>query len=200
VEEAKVVTIQRMFTQRKPTQRALVGLALIGVSIAGTAVTIAMNNDGTSAVIATRVITAGSVITVDDVHEVLVSPLPAVGAVYQADVVGHTATVDIVTGTTIVDAYLDSTFIETSVLSVPLAIPPAESVVPGLRVQLWSMSSDGIGPVRLVARDAIVVASRSSGFGGEVMMDISLSFREVHTVLSAIGANSRIVATTGLDG
>jgi hypothetical protein len=146
------------------------------------------------------VITAGSVVTADDVQEVLVSSLATIGSVRQTDVVGHTATVDIVTGTTIVDAHLDSSFIQTSVLSVPLAIPPAESVVPGLRVQLWSMSADGIGPVRLVARNAMVVASRASGFGGEVMMDISLSFREVHSVLSAIASNSRIVATTGLDG
>lgn len=191
---------QRASTRRKPTQRAVVGLALIGVSVAGTAATIATNNDGTPAVMATRVITAGSVVTTDDVREVLVSSLPTVEPVRQADVVGHTATVDIVTGTTIVDAYLDSSVATTSVVSVPLAIPPAESVVPGLRVQLWSMSADGVGPVRLVARDAIVVASRSSGFGGEVMMDISLSFREVHSVLAAIASNSRIVATTGLEG
>lgn len=191
---------QRASTRRKPTQRAVVGLALIGVSVAGTAATIATNNDGTPAVMATRVITAGSVVTTDDVREVLVSSLPTVEPVRQADVVGHTATVDIVTGTTIVDAHLDSSVATTSVVSVPLAIPPAESVVPGLRVQLWSMSADGVGPVRLVARDAIVVASRSSGFGGEVMMDISLSFREVHSVLAAIASNSRIVATTGLEG
>jgi hypothetical protein len=177
-----------------------VGLTLIGVSVAGTAATIATNNDGTPAVIATRIITAGSVVTTDDVREVLVSSLPTVKPVRQVDVVGHTATVDIVTGTTIVDAHLDSSFITTSVVSVPLALPPAESVVPGLRVQLWSMSADGVGPVRLVARDATVVASRSSGFGGEVMMDISLSFREAHSVLAAIASNSRIVATTGLDG
>ena len=195
-----MIMSQRTSTRRKPTQRAVVGLALIGVSVAGTAATIAANNDGTPAVIATRVITAGSVVTTDDVREVLVSSLPTVEPVRQADVVGHTATVDIVTGTTIVDAHLDSSFITTSVVSVPLAIPPAESVAPGLRVQLWSMSADGVGPVRLVARDATVVASRSSGFGGEVMMDISLSFREVHSVLAAIASNSRIVATTGLDG
>jgi len=195
-----MITSQRASTRRKPTQRAIVGLTLIGVSVAGTAATIATNNDGTPAVIATRIITAGSVVTTDDVREVLVSSLPTVKPVRQVDVVGHTATVDIVTGTTIVDAHLDSSFITTSVVSVPLALPPAESVVPGLRVQLWSMSADGVGPVRLVARDATVVASRSSGFGGEVMMDISLSFREAHSVLAAIASNSRIVATTGLDG
>ena len=195
-----MITSQRASTRRKPTQRAIVGLTLIGVSVAGTAATIATNNDGTPAVIATRIITAGSVVTTDDVREVLVSSLPTVKPVRQVDVVGHTAAVDIVTGTTIVDAHLDSSFITTSVVSVPLALPPAESVVPGLRVQLWSMSADGVGPVRLVARDATVVASRSSGFGGEVMMDISLSFREAHSVLAAIASNSRIAATTGLDG
>lgn len=194
-----MIMSQRASTRRKPTQRAVVGLALIGVSVAGTAATIATNNDGTPAVIATRVITAGSVVNTDDVREVLVSSLPTVEPVRQADVVGHTATVDIVTGTTIVAAHLDSSVVTTSVVSVPLAIPPAESVAPGIRVQLWSMSADGVGPVRLVARDAIVVASRSSGFGGEVMMDISLSFREVHSVLAAIASNSRIVATTGLN-
>jgi hypothetical protein len=185
--------------KRKPTQRAILGFALIGISIAGTATTIAVSNNGIKAVMASRVIPAGSLISDADVYEVRVSSISDLREVTLADVVGRRASVDLAVGSTVVSADLEPASLATSIVSVPLSISPAESISPGRHVQLWSMSSDELEPVRLVARSAVVVSSRDSGFGGEVMMDVSLSFREVHTVLAAISANARIVATTASD-
>ena len=194
------MTSQRQaWTTRKPTQRAILGLALIGVSVAGTATTIAINNDGTTAVMATRVITAGSMIAQDDVREVRVSSMSTLSEVSLADVVGRRASVDLMMNSTIVMEHLEPSSLATSIISIPLSIAPAKSIIGGRRIELWAMSSDGVEPVRLVARNAVVVSSRSSGFGGEVMMDVSLTFREVHSVLAAISANTRIVATTASD-
>lgn len=190
---------RRAWTTRKPTQRAILGLALIGVSVAGTAATVAINNEGTTAVMATRVITAGSMISKDDVREVRVSSMPMLSEISLADVVGRRASVDLAINSTIVMEHLEPASLTTSVVSIPLSIAPAESITAGRRIELWAMSSDGVEPVRLVARNAVVVSSRSSGFGGEVMMDVSLTFREVHSVLAAISANTRIVATTASD-
>lgn len=191
-----MVSRRQAWAQRKPTQRAFLGFALIGVSVAGTAATIALNSDGTTAVMTNRVITAGSLISEADVHEVRVSSTEALSEVNAADVVGRRASVDLAINTTVVIDHLEPASLTTSVVSVPLSIAPAESIIPGRHIELWAMSSDGVEPVRLVARNAVVVSSRSSGFGGEVMMDVSLPFREVHSVLAAIGANTRIVATT----
>jgi hypothetical protein len=185
--------------KRKPAQRAILGFALIGISIAGTATTIAVNNSGITAVMASRVIPAGSLISDADVYEVRVSSISDLREVTLADVVGRRASVDLAVGSTVVGADLEPASLATSIVSVPLSISPAESISPGRHVQLWSMSSDELEPVRLVARSAVVVSSRDSGFGGEVMMDVSLSFREVQTVLAAISANARIVATTASD-
>ncbi len=191
-----MVSQRQAWAQRKPTQRAFLGFALIGVSVAGTAATIAINSDGTTAVMTNRVITAGSLISEADVHEVRVSSTEALSEVNAADVVGRRASVDLAINSTVVIDHLEPASLTTSVVSVPLSIAPAESITPGRHIELWAMSSDGVEPVRLVARNAVVVSSRSSGFGGEVMMDVSLTFREVHSVLAAIGANTRIVATT----
>jgi hypothetical protein len=194
-----MVSQRQAWMKRKPTQRAILGFALIGISIAGTATTIAVNNNGITAVMASRVIPAGSMISDADVYEVRVSSISDLREVTLADVVGRRASVDLAVGSTVVSADLEPASLATSIVSVPLSISPAESISPGRHVQLWSMSSDELEPVRLVARSAVVVSSRDSGFGGEVMMDVSLSFREVHTVLAAISANARIVATTASD-
>jgi len=194
-----MVSQRQAWMKRKPTQRAILGFALIGISIAGTATTIAVNNNGITAVMASRVIPAGSLISDADVYEVRVSSISDLREVTLADVVGRRASVDLAVGSTVVSADLEPASLATSIVSVPLSISPAESISPGRHVQLWSMSSDELEPVRLVARSAVVVSSRDSGFGGEVMMDVSLSFREVHTVLAAISANARIVATTASD-
>jgi hypothetical protein len=194
-----MVSQRQAWMKRKPTQRAILGFALIGISIAGTATTIAVNNNGITAVMASRVIPAGSLISDADVYEVRVSSISDLREVTLPDVVGRRASVDLAVGSTVVSADLEPASLATSIVSVPLSISPAESISPGRHVQLWSMSSDELEPVRLVARSAVVVSSRDSGFGGEVMMDVSLSFREVHTVLAAISANARIVATTASD-
>jgi hypothetical protein len=194
-----MVSQRLAWMKRKSTQRAILGFALIGISVAGTAATIAVNNNGTTAVMASRVIPAGSLISDADVYEVRVSSISDLREVTLADVVGRRASADLAVGSTVVSADLEPASLATSLVSVPLSISPAESISPGRHVQLWSMSSDELEPVRLVARNAVVVSRRDSGFGGEVMMDVSLSFREVHTVLAAIGANARIVATTASD-
>jgi hypothetical protein len=188
---------RRTWAQRKPTQRALLGLTLIGVSVAGTTATIALNNQGTTTVVATRIITAGSSITRDDVVEVRVNPPAALLEIRLDDVVGQRAAVDLLPGATVVRAQFEPGQITNSVIAIPLAISPAESVSQGARIQVWAMSADGLAPIRLVANDVVVVATRSPGFGGEVMLDVSLSFREAQAVLAAIGSNSRLVVATG---
>jgi hypothetical protein len=188
---------RRTWAQRKPTQRALLGLTLIGVSVAGTTATIALNNQGTTTVVATRMITAGSSITRDDVVELRVNPPDALLEIRLDDVVGQRAAVDLLPGSTVVRAQFEPGRIVNSVIAIPLAISPAESVAPGARIQVWAMSADGLAPIRLVASDVVVVATRSPGFGGEVMMDVSLSFREAQAVLAAIGSNARLVVATG---
>lgn len=185
------------WVSRKPTKRALLGLVLIAVSVAGTAVTIAVGNEGTTAVVATRMIVAGSTIAEDDVRAVKISPTGSAPTVTLESVVGQRAATDIVQGSTIVSANLDDTFYDKLVLSVPLGLVPAESVAEGARIRLWAIAPDQSAPVRLVARDVIVVGMRESGFGGEVTADVSLNDREAQNVLATLGANSMIVATTG---
>jgi len=188
---------RRTWAQRKPTQRALLGLTLIGVSVAGTAATIGINNHGTTTVVATRMITAGSLITSEDLVELRVNPADALLEIRLDDVVGQRAVVDLLPGSTVVRAQFEPGQITNSVIAIPLAISPAESVSPGTRIHVWAMSADGLAPIRLVANDVVVVATRSPGFGGEVMMDVSLSFREAQAVLAAVGSNSRLVVATG---
>jgi hypothetical protein len=188
---------RRTWAQRKPTQRALLGLTLIGVSVAGTTATIALNNQGTTTVVAIRMITAGSSITRDDVVELRVNPPDALLEIRLDDVVGQRAAVDLLPGSTVVRAQFEPGRIVNSVIAIPLAISPADSVAPGARIQVWAMSADGLAPIRLVAGDVVVVALRAPGFGGEVMMDVSLSFREAQAVLAAIGSNARLVVATG---
>lgn len=197
LQEVIMSTNRLSWVSRKPTKRALLGLVLIAVSVAGTAVTIAVGNEGTTAVVATRMIVSGSTIAEDDVRSVKISPTGSAPTVTLESVVGQRAATDIVQGSTIVSANLDDTFYDKLVLSVPLGLVPAESVAEGARIRLWAIAPDQSAPVRLVARDVIVVGMRESGFGGEVTADVSLNDREAQNVLAALGANSMIVATTG---
>lgn len=184
-------------TFRNPGPRVWLGLALIGVSIAGVVLTVATAREGVTIILANAYIPAGSIITESDVTTArLVAPNGDVGDSPRA-VVGLRAAEDIAMGDVISRHHLDGSLSTRRILSVPLDFPPAKLIAPGDRVQIWFSPSNASSPPVLVARDAILIAVRASGFGDGDVIEISTVARDEIPLIEAMGSDGTLVAVKG---
>lgn len=93
--------------------------------------------------------------------------------------------------------------LHSSGLSVPLALEPASSIVPGSHVDLWSSTAQAKSESVILALAATVVsvenAASTLGGSGKYLAELVVDDSEVPGVLSAIAQSQQlaVVATTG---
>ncbi|MEY4397379.1 MAG: hypothetical protein RLZZ40_1135, partial [Actinomycetota bacterium] len=173
------------------------GLSLIAVSVAGTVAVITLNREGTVIIVASHFITAGTVLTDDDIEHATIRVGADIPIDAETHVLGRRVATDIAPGESITSHDIDSTVARRRVISVPLTIAPPSYLRPGDRIQLWfAPTRQGDVPV-VVTSDAVVVALRAGGFGEGAIVDVSIVDRDEAKTIAALGSDGAILAVIG---
>ena len=188
-----VIALWRKLTR----SRILIGLAFMLISILGVFGVIRSATTGTTVILASRFLAAGTTITQDDIDTVQVMSEPSVPAVDPEDFVGKVIAVDIGDGEMVTPRMIEPTQDSRIALAVPLGIPPATTIVPGSIVTVWRVDEEGVLPPTAVAFNAVVTDIADTGFGADILATLLIEFDEVDRVVAATGPRQHLVLSTG---
>ena len=189
-------SIISLFQRIARRSRVVVGLGFVIISIIGVGAVIQFSTPGDPVILATRFLSAGTVITEDHITAGRLSSATLADVVDATDLVGHALGVDVGKGEIVTARMLEPTSSTRVELSVPLGVAPPSGVARGSVVALWSLDTEGLVPPVAVANTATVMSLDEGNFGGETIATVLVNPADVDRVLAVLGTTRLLVATS----